>query len=53
MSEIDRQRMIRSIEYALKTLETEAFCFGYSDEPEHIALIAELQRRLERIKSCS
>lgn len=53
MSEIDRQRMIRSIEYAIKTLETEAFCFGYSDEPEHIDLIAELRRRLEKLENRS
>lgn len=53
MSEIDRQRMIHSIEYAIKTLETEAFCFGYSDEPEHIDLIAELRRRLEKLENRS
>lgn len=50
MYQVDRHRMIRAIEYAIKTLETEAFCFGYGDEPEHKDLIAELRKRLEKIK---
>lgn len=50
MNEIDRQRMIRAIEYTIKTLENEAFCFGYGDEPEHKDLIAELRKRLEKIE---
>lgn len=51
MSKLDRQRMIRAIEYAIRTLENEAFCFGYGSEPEHQDLIAELRKRLEGIKN--
>ena len=35
MDDLSMQRFLRSIDYALHRIETDAFCYGYTDEQEY------------------